>query len=458
MALTQMDTQGKAGAAYVYLVAFGAAVGGFLFGYDLSVIGGAQLQLKEYFNLNEEQFGFAVGSAILGCIAGPLCAAYLADRFGRRPTLLIASILLGVSAIGTAFPSSIFEFNVYRIVGGVGVGLASVVSPMYIAEISPPARRGGLVTLNQFAIVIGAFVALVLGYYLTIKLPDTVNWRWMFGLEVVPVIGFIAYLGIVPESPRWLAQVGKDEQAERVLTKFLGAGIARAELTAIKGSLNQESGRLSELAQPGMRKALWVGVNLAVLQQWCGVSILAFYMPTIYKMAGAKQTEDAVLSAVYTQGFEFLIVLLAFWLVDRIGRRPLLLFGSAGMAAGLFAMGCAFYMGLQGSYILWIMIACKLFYCISLAPLAWLVMAEIFPTRIRSRAMGLCALALWLSCFAGVYAFPQVNQFFETKTGSAAGSFWLFSAVCCYAFVFCWFTVKETKGKTLEEIGAGWGK
>jgi len=447
---------------YAFLISFGAAVGGFLFGYDLSVISSAQLLLEKQFNLTASQLGFATSSAILGCIIGPLAAGAMSDWLGRKKTLIYAALLLAISAIGTAIPKDMLTFNVFRIVGGVGVGLASVVSPMYIAEIAPARIRGGLVTVNQLAIVTGALVSLIVGHSLATFLPDTTSWRWMFASECVPIAGFVIYLAFVPRSPRWLAQKEKKEEALAVLTRIQGRDGAVKEIKEIEMALKAEKGGLSELLRPGIRMALFIAINLAILQQWCGVAILSFYMPKIYQMAGATQITDAIQSAVYTQGFGLLMTILAFWLVDKIGRRPLLMIGSVGMAIGLALMGGVFYFNLKGFYsirvvhALLIMLVCQAFYLISFAPLAWLIMSEVFPTRIRGRAMGLSATMLWIAAFMGVSYFPKVVEYFERLFGNPSGAFLIFTGVCIYSFLFCWKFVPETKGRTLEEISISW--
>lgn len=367
---------------------------------------------------------------------------------------MTAALLLGVSAIGTAFPSDMLQFNLFRIVGGIGVGLASVVSPMYIAEMAPARLRGRLVSVNQLAIVTGLFAASVVSYALSFS----GSWRWMFASTAVPVVFWLAGLTALPESPRWLVAKGREPEALKLLAKSEGSAQSEAALKEIKASIAEETGGISELFQPGMRIALLVAVMLAILQQMTGVSILLVYAPTIFKSAGFSAASDAIWQAIPLNVWNILCTAVAFWLVDRLGRRPLLLIGTTGMAVGLIIMGFCFHFGWSGYPVVVVMFLCVGAYVSSLAPLAWLIMAEIFPTRIRGRAMAIAGVALWLAFFIGSQIFPPLCSFFEAKYGSPAGVFWLFAAVCVFAFWFCWRLVPETKGRTLEAIAASWKK
>jgi sugar porter (SP) family MFS transporter len=438
--------------AYAFRVALVAALGGFLFGYDISIISGAIIFLKSEFNLDPYQQGFAVSSAAIGCIAGPLVAVALSDLIGRRRTLVVAALLIGFSAIGTALPRTMLQFNLFRIVGGAGVGLASVVSPMYIAEMAPARVRGRLVSVNQLAVVTGLFIAIVVSYFLSFS----GSWRWMFASTALPVLCWLVCLTGLPESPRWLAARGRDEEARSLLARSEGPAQSEAALHEIKRSLAEETGGLAELFQPGIRIALLVAVMLAILQQMTGVSILLVYAPTIFKSAGFSAASDAIWQAIPLNIWNIVCTTIALWLVDRLGRRPLLLIGTAGMALGLVIMGLCFRFGWGGYPVLAVMFLCVGAYVSSLAPLTWLIMSEIFPTRIRGRAMSIAGVALWLSFFLGSQIYPPLTSFFEHTYGSPAGVFWLFAAVCVFAFGFCWRLVPETKGRTLEEIAASW--
>jgi MFS transporter, SP family, arabinose:H+ symporter len=438
---------------YLYRVVMIAAVGGFLFGYDLQIISGAMIFLKTEFQLTPNAVGFATGSALLGCLTGPLLlAAGLSDWLGRKKVLAITATLFGVGAIGSALPQTIGEFNFFRILGGIGVGVASVVSPMYIAEIAPARIRGRMVTVNQLAIVVGCLCAFVAAYFLSF----TGSWRWMFASCCVPVAVLLVGLVLVPESPRWLVENNRLGEASAVLSRINGRAQAQQDMRDIAASLAEETGGYRELFQPGMRMALLIAVVLAVLQQWTGVSILSFYTPMLFQKAGFTAASDAILQSLIVNAWNLMCTVLALWLVDRLGRKPLLLTGCAGMALGLFLLGLVFACDLNGIVVLVIYALCVGAYVTSLAPLAWVIMSEIFPTRIRGRAMSIATVSLWLASYLGVQAFPPLVAFLEDQFGSAAGVFWIYACVSAFALVFVWQIVPETKGRTLEEIGRSW--
>jgi MFS transporter, SP family, arabinose:H+ symporter len=441
---------------YTFVVAFIAATGGFLFGYDLNIIVGAQPFLRAAFEMSASEFGFAVGSALLGCLAGPLFGGWLCDYIGRKRTLMVSALLFGVSAIGTALPETLAEFNFYRFVGGIGVGLASVTSPMYLAEIAPARSRGKIVTLNQFAIVAGSLVSITLSHYLAVHLPEDTSWRWMFGSEVVPVLVFFFALFFVPYSPRWLAEKGRDAEALRVLTRFNGVDSAQAEMEEIRRSLAEEQGGYRDLMKPGIRMALLVGISVAALNQWAGWPPISFYMSTIFQKAGFERASDALFQAVIANVANLFFTVVGFLLVDRVGRRPLWIVCSLLMAVATFLLGLCFVMGVTGTPILIAVLISAAAYATALGPLAWLIIAEIFPTRIRARAMCVCTIALWLMSFAVTQATPMLFEFFEQRTGSAGFTFWIYSVVCLISFVFGIVYIPETKNKTLEEISDQW--
>ena len=332
---------------------------------------------------------------------------------------MMTALLFGVGAIGTALPRTIGEFNFFRIIGGIGVGLASIVSPMYIAEIAPARIRGRLVTVNQLAIVVGGLCAFVASYFLSF----TGSWRWMFASNCVPVLCLLVGLAFVPESPRWLVEKSRLPEALAVLSRANGPAHAQQEMQEIAASLAEETGTYRELFQPGMRIALLIAVVLAVLQQWTGVSILILYSPVVFQKAGFAAASDAILQSLIVNVFNLVCTVTALSLVDRLGRKPLLLAGSAGMALGLFLLGMVFACDLKGIYVLVIFSLCVGAYVMSIAPLAWLIMSEIFPTRIRGKAMSIATISLWLALYLGAQAFPPMVAYFEDRFGSAAGVF-----------------------------------
>jgi sugar porter (SP) family MFS transporter len=450
--LTSIDQSPARSSIYVYLVSTIAAVGGFILTYDIIIMSGAILFLKKQFDLGPIQVGFAMTSAIIACFFSPTLGGWLADRFGRQRTLIGAAAIFAVSAAGTALPHNITEFNVFRIIGGFGVGAACIVSPMYIAEIAPAATRGRLVSINQFSNVVGALIA----YLVTYALSFSGNWRWMFGSTAIPAAIFLVGLFFVPESPRWLMQMGRTEEALSSLRRIGNEEEAQTELRAIREALNPVRARFFDLLKPGVRIALLIALLLAILQQFDGVSVLLFYAPTIMQQAGFPQASKAIFVALVIGIWNLVCTVISLWLVDRVGRRPLLLCGPLGMGAGLAAMGIFFHLHVTGLAVPLTMMFAVAAYSMTLAPLTWLIMAEIFPNHLRGMGMAVVSTALWIADFVTSFSFPAVTEFFERRYGSAAGAFWLFAALCVVTFVFCWRMVPETKGKTLEEIGSWW--
>jgi MFS transporter, SP family, arabinose:H+ symporter len=439
--------------AYVYAIATIAALGGFLFGYDLDVMVGTIIFLQGSFKLSPVQVGFAVSCATIGCMIGPLIGGEVADRLGRKKTLFVTALIFAAGTIGTVFPRTIGQFDAFRIVGGLGVGLASVTSPMYLAEISPARLRGRLVTVNQLAIVVGALTSIIVAY----GLSASGNWRAMFASELVPVAVFLMGLAAVPESPRWLFEKKRIEEARLVLQKIYhsAAGVEQ-EMEMMRRTGRAEAGTFAELLRPGMRKALLIAVVLAIMQQMTGVSPLLFYMPIIFQQAGFHRASDAIFQTVVLNVWDVFCTILAMWLVDRLGRRPLLLIGTSGMALSLTLMGFFFAGHATGELVVAVMMICVGFYIVSLAPLAWLIMSEIFPTHLRGKAMGIATISLWLSIFVSAQAIPSLRSYLEAHFNSMAGLFWMFAVACVGTLIFCWYMVPETKGRSLEEIGQSW--
>jgi sugar porter (SP) family MFS transporter len=437
----------------VCLIATVAAVGGFLFGYDLSIISGAMLFVKPEFGLKPDQVGLAIGSALLGCMAGPLLGGMLSDRWGRRPTLVFAGLLFAAGAIGTALPANVLQFDLFRFFGGVGVGLASVVSPMFIAEVSPPRIRGALVTVNQLAVVVGLTCAVIVSYFLSFG----EHWRWMLASNAVPVPIFIVGLMLVPESPRWMAQRGRSQEALDVLTMIDGRRNAEMEMQDIVAA-DGEDGHWRDLLRPGMRLAMLIACSLAVFQQITGASILTMYMPTVFQDAGFTDPSDAILQNVIMSLWYVLCTVVALAAVDRVGRRPLLLLGTLGMAVGMAVLGMLFHWQTTGVYVVLTMFLVMGAYLVSLAPLTWLIMSEIFPNRLRGKAMAVASVCVWTASFLTASFFPPMVDWFKTALGTPAMAFWIYAAISATALLFSWLVIPETRGRTLEEIGASWSK
>ena len=461
-------------AAYAFRVAFVAAIGGFLFGFDLGMIPAANVYLKDQFQLNDAQLGFATASAVLGCMFGPFLGAWLCDVIGRKTTMIVASFLLAVSAIMTAVPdilpgmsdqSTMVVFNVFRVIGGLGVGLCSIASPMFIAEVAPPAKRGRLGMMYQLAIVVGHIVAPTIGYLIVITLPQAGGvaeiawqqpWRWMFGSETACVLLFVIFVFALPRSPRWLAQKGRHDEALAVLTKIGGPDHAKQEIGTIRASLDQGTGAWRELFMPGMRYALLIGVLLAFFNNWTGWSVIAGYIPMLFEMSGLENRAQAIGQFAVTYGFMGLMTLVSLLLMDRVGRRPLWLFASLLMAAITLATGLVFDRELTGPIVLIVIVLCTVPHGIALGGIPWLMMSELFPTRLRAKAVSITTTFLWGAIFSGAYLFPAIKTASEKLVGSVGGAFWLFTGICILSFLFGWRMMPETKGRTLEEIAESW--
>lgn len=445
-------TADGANAAYLYAIVMVAAVGGFLFGYDLSLISGAIIFLKSEFALTPFWFGVVAGSAILGCPFGPLAGVWLSDTLGRKRTLILSSFLFLVSTVGSSLAVGVIDFTCWRFIGGMGVGLASTVSPMYIAEVAPAHLRGRLVVVNQLAIVIGLSLSVVVTWLLSFG----EHWRWMFASQGVPVFCLLAGLLFVPESPRWLAMVGRQSEALRVLTRINGAVQAKRDWRGIAEELDVETGGFGELLRPGIRLAVLIGIVLMVFSQINGVNMILLYTPTLFLEAGITDAPDAILNSVYIDGWITVCTILAFGLTRKFSRRSILICGTIAMAAGHLLMFVNFTSSLPPIFTLAAMIVPTGAFTLSLAPLSWVVLSELFPNRIRGKAMSLATCAMFASSYATVNVFPLVLDAFKNRFGNPGGTFLIFAAICLTCSVFVWLTLPETKDKSLEEIGALW--
>ncbi|MEI6646782.1 MAG: sugar porter family MFS transporter [bacterium] len=451
---------------YIWMICLVAAMGGLLFGYDWVVIGGAKPFFEKFFNLTSEaQIGWANSCALLGCLLGSLISGALSDRFGRKKLLLFSAFLFAVSSIFTGWAGTFIAFVVWRIVGGVAIGMASNLSPMYIAEVAPAHMRGRLVAINQLTIVFGILGAQIVNMLIAEKVADGATaemirqswngqfgWRWMFTAVTVPSLLFFVGALFVPESPRWLVKNGKPESARRILAKIGGQEYADTEVADIQDTIASEEVsqvRFSDLMVPKMRKVLLVGIILAVLQQWSGINVLFNYAEEIYRSAGYG-VNDVMFNIVITGAINLVFTLLAIGLVDRCGRRPLMLIGCAGIGFSHILIGAAYVLHLKGLSVL-IFTLCSLgCYGMSLAPITWVLISEIFPNRIRGAAISVAVSALWIACFILTYTFPILNGALGT-----AKTFWLYATICFLGFVFVYFKVPETKGQSLEEIERG---
>jgi MFS transporter, SP family, xylose:H+ symportor len=434
-----------------------------LFGYDWVVIGGAKPFYESFFELHSAQLiGWANSCALLGCLLGSLISGGMNDRLGRKKMLILSALLFAVSSIFTGLAPTFGFFVAWRIMGGVAIGIASNVSPTYIAEISPAQWRGRLVALNQLTIVVGILAAQVVNWLIAEKVPDHATqefirqswngqfgWRWMFGAVAVPAAIFFVSALFIPESPRWLLKRGRLDQARHTLARIGGAayaGTALDESRSTLGDVREPAIAWTSVLAPGIRRILLVGVGLAVLQQWSGINVIFNYAEEIYRNAGYG-VNDILFNIVITGSVNLVFTLVALGFVDRFGRRPLMLFGCAGIGISHFLIGFAYRSGLTGLPVLLLTLSTIGCYAMSLAPVTWVLISEIFPNRIRGLAVSVAVSALWIACFILTYTFPLIN-----RAAGPAGTFWLYGGICAAGFVFVALRVPETRGKTLEQI------
>lgn len=432
---------------YVLLISAIASLGGFLFGFDTAVISGTTPFIQPYFKLDDIGLGWTVSSLLFGCILGVISAGKPSDLFGRKKTLMVAALLFVMSAIGSALAEQLTVFIAFRILGGFGVGIASMLSPMYISEVSPAARRGRLVSLNQLAIVIGILIAFV-SNALLVDTGDN-NWRWMLAVMGFPAILFFITLFFAPESPRWLVQKGYSAKALLTLEKVNGKAIAETELKAIEESVRSEidNGTYREVASPRMRPILIIGIFLAVFSQVTGINSIMYYAPIIFQKIGAGAS-SAVIQTAFIGGINVLFTFLAISLIDKVGRKPLLIGGTVGMMISLTAIAIAFYMKkFEGFIILFFILTYCASFAASLGPVVWVLLSEIFPNKLRSKAMSIAVVSIWIADFLLILVFP-----FVLTTFGGATAFLIFDIMCLILLLFAIFKVPETKGRSLEEL------
>lgn len=430
---------------YILGISFISALGGYLFGFDFSVISGALPFLRTTFQLTAAWEGFLTGSLALGCIAGCLFAGKVSEQFGRKPGLITASLIFTVSSLGMAFSPSLTVFLIMRFAAGIGVGMASMLSPMYIAEISPAAIRGRNVAINQLTVVIGILVTNLVNYALANK--GTEAWRWMFGLGCIPSLVFFFGVLWLPESPRWLVKANRPGEAESILRKIGDTAFAQNTMTDIKNSLiGAPKQSYAAVFQKAVRPAVLVGITLAVFQQLCGINIVFNYTSTIFASVGAN-LDRQLFETVAIGIVNLLFTLLAMSQVDKLGRKPLMLIGSLGLAILYILLAVALQQQFNAAFVSVIVLLAIAFYATSLAPVTWVLISEIFPNRIRGIATSVSIVSLWAAYFILVFTFPLLAE----KLGTY-GPFWMYSIICLLGFFFVKFKVKETKGKTLEEL------
>lgn len=464
--VTPSDSNARAdyNLGYITLISFIAAMGGLLFGYDWVVIGGAKPFFEPFFGIDPQTnlSGWVNSCALLGCLLGAMTAAGLSDKFGRKRLLIFSALLFVLTSLGNALSSALAIFVAWRIFGGVAIGLASALSPMYIAEIAPAQIRGRLVSINQFTIVIGVLAAQIVNWLLGRHLPPNSQpqdilhswygqscWRWMFGLTAVPSVLFFAGMFFVPESPRWLIRQELYGRARAILAKIGGAAYAEAEVAGVRATLIDEQAsqvRFYELLEPRLRKMLTLGIGLAVFQQWCGINVIFTYAEDIFKGAG-YDISDVLVNIMRTGGVNLLFTFVALGMVDKLGRRRLMLFGAASLSAIYVALGFCYYSSVRGLPMLLLVLAAIACYAMSLAPVTWVVISEIFPNRIRGAAMSVAVGALWFASFILTVTFPALEAAINLSM-----TFLLYAAICVLGFLFIYFRLPETKHKTLEQL------
>lgn len=448
---------------FISFITLISAMGGLLFGYDWVVIGGAKPFYEPFFGITDSAAlqGWAMSSAIVGCLVGAVISGAVSDKYGRKIPLIIAALLFTWSAVGTGMANSFFMFVVYRLIGGLGIGMASVLSPIYIAEMSPAHLRGRFVSINQLTIVIGILLAQIVNYFIADKVADSATvdqilnswngqtgWRWMFWAEAVLSICFFLLVFLIPESPRWLIKAGREDDALKTLKKIGGLEYALETEKTIKDTVLNDTARVDYelLKTPKIKLILFIGVVLAILQQLCGINVIFNYADEIFRSAGYG-VSDMLFNVVITGSVNLVFTLVALKVIDFWGRRKLMLLGFGSLSVIYLFFGGFYYFELKGIVMLISVLLGIGIYAMTLAPTTWVVLSEIFPNKIRGLAMSIATFSLWSACFLLTYTFPIIN-----KAMGASGTFWMYGVICLFGFLFIKKYLPETKGKTLEEI------
>jgi SP family galactose:H+ symporter-like MFS transporter len=445
---SRLEIQGE---RFVRIAVIIASLGGMLFGYDTGVISGAILFVKESFNLSSTMQELVVSAVLMGAVIGAVVGGILADRFGRRRMIILAGIIFTLSAIGTALAPNINTLIVGRIIVGIAIGIASFTSPMYMSEISPKRIRGSLVSINQLAVTIGIVIAYLVDY----ALSAVQGWRYMFGIAAIPSTVLVIAMWRMPPSPRWLMSRNRGNQARDVLEHIRGEKDVTSETEEIRKSLAKQKGGIEDLFHPLLRMALIVGVGLAIFQQITGINTVIYYSPTILEFAGFKTAGFSILATVGVGIVNVGFTILAIRLIDRVGRRPLLLIGVAGQIVGLVILGLAFHLHQLASLVGYIAVISLAIYvasfAIGLGPIFWLMISEIYPLRVRGTAMSIATVANWgLNLAVALTFLTLVSVLGRPET------FWLYAVIGVVAWIFIYRLVPETKGRSLEEIEEHW--
>lgn len=438
---------------FIYFICLVSAMGGLLFGYDWVVIGGAKIFYEQFFGIagDPAMQGLAMSIALAGCLIGALTSGMLADKLGRKPLLLLSALIFVLTAYGTGAFSNFHYFLLARFGGGIAIGIASGLSPMYIAEVAPTHIRGKLVSLNQLTIVIGILAAQIVNW-LIVSDDMTWNiamaWRWMFWSAAFPALAFLILAAFIPESPRWLAMTGQRERATQILTHIGGNTYAQSELSSLQSDMEnkQKQGGLSLLFSKPYRRVLTLGIIVAMFQQWCGTNVIFNYAQEVFQSAG-YDVDNTFINIVVTGIANLVFTFVAIYTVDRLGRRALMLLGAGGLAGIYLILGTCYYFEVSGIFMVVLVVAAIACYAMTLGPVTWVLLSEIFPNKVRGVAVATGTFALWVASFILTYTFPFLNKALGT-----AGTFWIYTAICAAGLVFFLFRMPETKGKSLEQL------
>lgn len=441
---------------FIYFICIVSAMGGLLFGYDWVVIGGAKIFYEDFFGItgNQWMIGLATSIALAGCMIGALTCGAMADKYGRKPLLILSALIFVVSSIGTGAFNTFVPFLIARFIGGIAIGIASGLSPMYIAEVAPTAIRGKLVTINQLTIVIGILAAQIVNWLIAgshgIDWNVSMGWRWMFWITAIPALFFLVLAFFIPESPRWQSMTGKASMAKATLTKIGGEKYADEEIAAIgeaaDKSAKEEKGGLKLLFSKPFHKVLLLGIVVAVFQQWCGTNVIFNYAQEIFQSAG-YDVDNTFINIVITGIANLVFTLVALFSVEKLGRRSLMLMGAGGLAGIYMILGCCYYFNVSGVFMVVLCVLAIACYAMTLGPITWVLISEIFPNRVRAVAVATTTLFLWLGSFTLTLSFPVLNGSLGTS-----GTFWIYSGICIAALCYFLKALPETKGKSLENL------
>lgn len=455
-----LDEKNNVNSRYLILISLIAGMGGYLFGYDWVVIGGAKAFYEVYFSIANIPWlqGWVMSSALLGCLIGVVISGVLSDRYGRKFIMILAAIVFALSAIGTGAANSLNIFILFRIISGIGIGIASNISPMYLSEVSPPAVRGRFVAIYQLAVVLGILSAQIVNWLIAQPVVHgediltswngQMGWRWMFWAPIFPSIIYLLLTFIVPESPRWLISKGKYSKATDIFARIVNRNYAEELVSDVQRSVSHVVERvpLSQLFKGKALKIAIIGITIAILQQWCGINVVFNYAQEIFSAAGYS-VSDMLFNIVITGVVNVVFTFVGMYTVDKLGRRSLMIGGTIGLSLIYAVLGAGYYFQLEGMIMLILVVMAIACYAMTLAPVTWIVISEIFPTRLRAKGMAVSTFALWSASFVLTYTFPLLNN-----TLGAYGTFWLYGLISVGGFFFIKSYLPETKGKTLEEI------